>query len=61
MANTRALGSAFRRLIARILRRRPRIERKQSIAVGAYRRADGYDYITPTPAGALPMGKRRAR
>jgi len=56
----RSIGACLSRLIARIKARLTHFERRAgTFRVG--RGEDGYDYISPTPSGADPMGKRRAR
>lgn len=56
----RTLGACLSRLIARLKQRLSRFERRAGM-FGVSRGADGYDYIIPTPSGAIPMGKRRAQ
>ncbi len=55
----RSLAACLRRLGERIRSRITRFERCSRFSVR--RDADGIDYITPTPNGAVPMAARRAR
>ncbi len=61
MAENRALGALFARLLSRVRPRMPRIERKQVGSFAVRRDEDGIEYISPTPNGAVPMNARRAR